>query len=216
MKQICRFNTRPATIVDGGYKKGRYTVWLNLSVSEIGKPDIDSEKFESITDRLVLSNNSVASFLEVVDEQHLAIASNDELMSILKYFQSENDIESWKAIRRKQIKGYDQTEKVNRFYLSGLPLWLDKATRVGLANSISAEKREGNEVTDLWFESIMIQLPVDDALAKLDKIELYAKNCYNVTASHIAEIEQIDNLEELQQYDITAEYPPFLELQINQ
>lgn len=216
MKQIYRFNTRPATIVDGGYKKGRYTVWLNLSVSEIGKPDIDSEKFESITDRLVLSNNSVASFLEVVDEQHLAIASNDELMSILKYFQSENDIESWKAIRRKQIKGYDQTEKVNRFYLSGLPLWLDKATRVGLVNSISAEKREGNEVTDLWFESIMIQLPVDDALAKLDKIELYAKNCYNVTASHIAEIEQIDNLEELQQYDITAEYPPFLELQINQ
>lgn len=216
MKQICRFNTRPATIVDGGYKKGRYTVWLNLSISEIGKPDIDSEKFESITDRLVLSNNSVASFLEVVDEQHLAIASNDELMSILKYFQSENDIESWKAIRRKQIKGYDQTEKVNRFYLSGLPLWLDKATRVGLVNSISAEKREGNEVTDLWFESIMIQLPVDDALAKLDKIELYAKNCYNVTASHIAEIEQIDNLEELQQYDITAEYPPFLELQINQ
>lgn len=216
MKQICRFNTRPATIVDGGYKKGRYTVWLNLSVSEIGKPDIDSEKFESITDRLVLSNNSVASFLEVVDEQHLAIASNDELMSILKYFQSENDIESWKAIRRKQIKGYDQTEKVNRFYLSGLPLWLDKATRVGLVNSISAEKREGNEVTDLWFESIMIQLPVDDALVKLDKIELYAKNCYNVTASHIAEIEQIDNLEELQQYDITAEYPPFLELQINQ
>lgn len=216
MKQTCRFNTRPATIVDGGYKKGRYTVWLNLSVSEIEKPDIDSEKFESITDRLVLSNNSVASFLEVVDEQHLAIASNDELMSILKYFQSENDIESWKAIRRKQIKGYDQTEKVNRFYLSGLPLWLDKATRVGLVNSISAEKREGNEVTDLWFESIMIQLPVDDALAKLDKIELYAKNCYNVTASHIAEIEQIDNLEELQQYDITAEYPPFLELQINQ
>lgn len=216
MKQICRFNTRPATIVDGGYKKGRYTVWLNLSVSEIGKPDIDSEKFESITDRLVLSNNSVASFLEVVDEQHLTIASNDELMSILKYFQSENDIESWKAIRRKQIKGYDQTEKVNRFYLSGLPLWLDKATRVGLVNSISAEKREGNEVTDLWFESIMIQLPVDDALAKLDKIELYAKNCYNVTASHIAEIEQIDNLEELQQYDITAKYPPFLELQINQ
>lgn len=216
MKQICKFNTRPATIVDGGYKKGRYTVWLNLSVSEIGKPDIDSEKFESITDRLVLSNNSVASFLEVVDEQHLAIASNDELMSILKYFQSENDIESWKAIRRKQIKGYDQTERVNRFYLSGLPLWLDKATRVGLVNSIAAEKREGNEVTDLWFESIMIQLPVDDALAKLDKIELYAKNCYNVTASHIAEIEQIDNLEELQQYDITAEYPPFLELQINQ
>lgn len=215
MKQICRFNTSPATIVDGGYRKGRYTVWLNLSVSEIEESGIEPEKFESITDRLVLSNNSVTSFLEVVDEQHLAIATNDELMNILKHFQSENDIESWKAIRRKQIEGYDQTDKVNRFYLAGQPLWLDKATRVGLVNSIQAEKRDGIAITDLWFGNIMIQLPVDEALAKLDRVELYAKSCYNVTARHIALIELTDTLQELQQFDITADYPPFLELEIN-
>lgn len=216
MKQICRFNTRPATIVNGGYKKGRYIVWLNLSVSEISEQDNQSEKFESITDRLLLSDHNVASFLEAVDEKHLAVATNDELMSILRYFQSENDIESWKAIRQLQIKGYDQTDKVNCFYLAGQPLWLDKATRVGLVNSVSAEKRDGSKSTDLWFGNIMIQLQVDDALAKLDKIELYAKSCYNVTAKHIAEIEQINSVNELQQYDITADYPPFLELNINE
>lgn len=215
MKQICRFNTRPATIVNGGYKKGRYTVWLNLNVSEIPEQDNQSERFESITDRLVLSDNNVASFLNTVDEKHLAIATNEELMAILQYFKSENDIESWKAIRQLQIKGYDQTDKVNRFYLAGQPLWLDKATRVGLVNSVSAEKRDGCKTTDLWFDNIMIQLPVDDALTKLDKIELYAKSCYNVTARHIAEVERANTIEELQIYDITVDYPPFLELNIN-
>ncbi len=216
MKQICRFNTRPSTIVDGGYKKGRYTVWLNLSVSEIQEQENQSERFESITDRLVLSNNNVASFLKAVDEKHLAIATNEEVMAILQYFQAETDIESWKAIRQLQVKGYDQTDKVNCFYLAGQPLWLDKATRVGLVNSVSAEKRDGCQITDLWFDNIMIQLTVDDALTKLDKIELYAKSCYNVTAKHIAEIEQLNSLNELQQYDITADYPPFLELNINE
>lgn len=215
MTQICRFDSRPATIVSGSYKKGRQIVWLNLGVSELSEPNSQSEKFESLTDRLVLVNHDISSFLKAVDEKHLAIATNEELMKIMKFFQSENDIESWKAIRALQIKGYDQTDNVNRFYLAGLPLWLDKATRVGLVNSISAEKRDGCENTDLWFGNIMIQLPVDDALEKLDKVELYAKNCYNVTAKHIAEIEQIDNLVALQEYDITTEYPPFLQLEIN-
>lgn len=62
----------------------------------------------------------------------------------------------------------------------------------------------------------MIQLPVDDALSKLDKIELYAKQCYNVTARHIADIEKINSIEELRDYDITSDYPPFLELNITE
>lgn len=215
MKQICKFNTKPATIVNGGYKRGRYIVWLNLSVSEIPEAENQSERFESITDRLVLSDNNITSFLEAVDKLHLALATNDELMAILKYFQSESDIDAWKDIRQKQISGYDKTEKVNCFFLAGQPLWLDQGTRVGLVNSVSAEKRDGAAVTDLWFGNVMIQLPVDDALEKLDQIELYAKNCYNVTAKHIADIQQMTSVKKLQKYDITADYPPFLELNIN-
>ena len=216
MKQICRFNSKPATIVDGGYKKGRHIVWLNLCAQEIPQADSQSERYECITDRLVLSERSLISFVEAVDKSHLAIASNQELTEILQYFQVEADVESWKTIRQAQIKGYDQSDKVNRFYLIDKMLWLDKATRVGLVNSISAEKRDGYKTTDLWFDNIMIQLPVDDALDKLDKIELYAKSCYNVTAKHLAEVEQANAVEELQQYDITADYPPFLKLTINE
>lgn len=214
MRQICKFDTPPATIANGGYRKGKYIIWLNLSVSEIEAPENETDKFQSITDRLTLSDHSIEAFLEAVDELHLALATNEELMRILEYFQTENDIESWKALRIRQISGYDQTDRVNCFFLEGQPLWLDKGTRVGLVNSIAAEKRDGCVTTDLWFGNNMIQLQVDDAMAKLDQIELYAKNCYNVTAKHQAEIMQMESLEELQQYDITAGYPSFLELNI--
>lgn len=212
--QLCKFNIRPDTIVNGGLKKGRYIVWLNLNVVEANAQDDTLEPFESFTDRLILSNHDITSFLEAVDEKHIAIATNDEIMAIMQYFKVESDIQSWKAIRQLQIKGYDQTENVNKFYLIGQPLWLDKATRVGLVNSISAEKRSGCLLTDLWFGNTMIQLPVDEALSKLDQIELYAKECYNVTAKHIADVEQTDSIQELQEYDITLDYPSFLELNI--
>lgn len=60
MKQICKFNTKPATINNGGYKKGRWVVWINLSVSEIKtSEDGQDERFQSITDRLVMNGNSI-------------------------------------------------------------------------------------------------------------------------------------------------------------
>lgn len=215
MKQICTFNTRPATIVNGGYKKGRYIIWLNLSVSEIPEHENQTDFFESITDRLVLSDFSINSFLEVVDHGHIAMATNDELQSIMKFFKAEKDLESWIALRSVQIDGYDTSDKVNCFFLNEIPLWLDKATRVGLVNSVSAEKRDGAEITTLWFGDIMLQLPIDFAMAALDKVELYAKTCFNITAKHLADIKKIKTLKEIKNYNITLDYPDFLKLSIN-
>lgn len=152
MKQICKFNVKPVTISDGGYKKGRWIVWLNLDVSEIEKTEENqSECFQSLSDRLMLSDNSITAFLDVVDSAHIALATTNELEAILHYFRSEDDVTVWKSIRKIQVQGYDSSENVNRFYLGGLPLWLDKATRVGLVNSITIEKNAKRSETCLWF-----------------------------------------------------------------
>lgn len=215
MKQICRFMDRPPAVAGGGWKKGRYIVWLNLNAEEIPGGEGQPERFQSVTDRLALSGDSLEAFLAAVDDTHLAIATDDEVSAVLRYFRAESDTESWRAVRRAQIRGHDRSGAVNRFYLGGRPLWLDKATRVGLVNSVSAEKRNGGEVTDLWFGTVRVRLPADDALAMLDKIELYAKSCYNVTARHLAQVEDMDCLESLRQFDIKADYPPCLDLDID-
>jgi hypothetical protein len=215
MKQVYKFNTEPATISNGGYKKGSWIVWLNLNVAEIEEPQENQpERFESVTDRYVLSDKTLSAFLDVVDPAHLAMASNTELEAILRYFQVDEDIDSWKAIRKVQIQGYDSSNKVNQFYLNDVALWLDKATRVGLVNSITIEKEAGREETCLWFDGLMVRMKVTDALAALSQLELYALDCYNVTAQHQVAITQAQAIDELRDFDITADYPEMLQFKM--
>lgn len=211
MAQICKFNEMPSTISDGGYKKGRWIVWLNLgvyaNVSSIKKDGEDDWVFAAHTDRLVLSNHSVSALLEVIDPLHLAMATTDEVEAILKYFNAHDDVESWKEIRKVQIKGYDKSQKVNCFYLGSKPMWLEFDLREKIRSRLPVENTAGRTTTTLWHGTMSVKLSISLAMEILDCIELYATDCYDVTASHIAEIEELQSVDELRNFKIEADYP---------
>ena len=106
-----------------------------------------------------------------------------------------------------QIDQHDTSSAVNSFRLQGKEMWLPKETRVGLVNSITIEKAAGKETTVLWFDGEKYELPVDTALQMLSALELYALECYNVTAAHKAAVSALDNVEEIIAFDITEGYP---------
>lgn len=112
------------------------------------------------------------------------------------------------------IHEYDASPAVNSFMLSDKQMWLDKATRVGLANSISIERAAGKETTTLWFDAVQYEIPIDAALQMLSALELYALDCYNITQAHIATVRLLDNVETLEGYDYTAGYPERLTFNI--
>lgn len=122
-------------------------------------------------------------------------------------------VSSAKAKVLQEISDYDSSTEVNQFYLGKLPLWLSKETRVGLVNSITIEQKaqlaEGVEVpmTSLWYNNFKVELPCDAALQMLSALELYALQCYNVTAGHKAAVEALDDIEEILNYDYTTGYP---------
>ncbi len=91
--------------------------------------------------------------------------------------------------------------------LGGKSVWLGKADRVGLINSVNIEKQAGKEETTLWFDGIKYTLPVQEALLRLNELELYALKCYNVTQQHIATVKALRTVEEVNEYDHTAGYP---------
>lgn len=216
MKQICKFDTQPATINNGGYKKGRWIVWLNLNVTEIEPTENQPERFQSVTDRLILDDCSVKAFLNVVDPLHLSLANKEELAAILRYFNEFDNIESWKAILKVQIQGYDTSDNVNCFFLDELPFWIDKATRVGLVNSLNMEKNAGRSISTLWVGNHTIQLSIDLALGLLQALELYALDCYGVTAAHLATVENSNAIDELRDFDKSADYPAMLRFKISE
>ena len=106
-----------------------------------------------------------------------------------------------------QITEYDQSEDVNSFTLQGKQMWLPKETRVGLVNSVTIEKNAGKGTTVLWFGGEKYELPVDTALQMLSALELYALECYNVTAAHKAAVNALESVEDVVAYDYTQGYP---------
>ena len=123
----------------------------------------------------------------------------------VSFFDNALDVIKEEAIE--QITEYDQSEDVNSFTLQGKQMWLPKETRVGLVNSITIEKNAGKETTILWFGGEKYELPVDTALQMLSALELYALECYNVTAAHKAAVNALEGVEDVVAYDYTQGYP---------
>ena len=119
----------------------------------------------------------------------------------------DNALDVTKEEAIEQITEYDQSEDVNSFTLQGKQMWLPKETRVGLVNSVTIEKNAGKETTILWFGGEKYELPVDTALQMLSALELYALECYNVTAAHKAAVNALESVEDVVAYDYTQGYP---------
>lgn len=133
---------------------------------------------------------------------------------------------AWKAKRAKaaleqakrqklgEIAAYDTSDKVNGFRLNGSVVWLDKATRVGLMNSTNIAKAMGSKTTTLWLGENKLEVDCDKAIGLLSALEMYALECFNVTASHKAEVGDMADIDKVLAYDVTAGYPKQLEMEV--
>ena len=126
----------------------------------------------------------------------------------VQYEPSEEEILSReKEYMIEDILRYDSSEEVNGFYIGGQELWLDKATRVGLKLRFDAEIANGQTNTTLWYEGTPFNLELVNAVQILNAIELYASACYDNTQAHIANINAIEDIEALKNYDYRTGYP---------
>ena len=123
-------------------------------------------------------------------------------------------LEKAKKDKLKEIDAYDISPEVNSFFLNGLQVWLDKSTRVGLMNSLNIEKITGKEISTLWFANIKLNINTDAAIQMLHSLELYALECYNKTAEHKVNVESLDTVEDIINYDYTEGYPDKLNFSI--
>ena len=123
-------------------------------------------------------------------------------------------LEEAKIEKITEITAYDTSDKVNGFMLNGLLVWLDKATRVGLMNSTTITKAAGQKTTTLWLGGLKLVVDCDKAIQLLSALEMYALECFNVTASHKAAVNELTNIEEVEAYDYKTGYPKMLEMSV--
>lgn len=112
------------------------------------------------------------------------------------------------------IEKYDASSSVNSFLLNGMEVWLDKATRVGLMNSTTIAKTMGQQKTTLWLGSYQLEVDCDKAIQLLSALEMYALECFNVTAAHKKAVSELDNIDGVLTYDYKSGYPEKLKMEV--
>ena len=116
---------------------------------------------------------------------------------------------------QEQIDKYDTSTSVNGFMLNGLRVWLNKDTRVGLMNSTQIAKAMGKTTTTLWFGGMQIEVNCDKAIGLLSALEMYALECFNVTAAHKKAVAELNTVEDVLGYDYTKGYPEQLKMEVS-
>lgn len=123
-------------------------------------------------------------------------------------------LNSAKASVLAAIEAYDTSSAVNGFILNGQRVWLDKATRVGLMNSTTIAKAMGLPTTTLWLGDAKLVVECDKAIQLLSALEMYALECFNVTAAHKKAVSEMGTVESVLGYDYKAGYPKVLEMSV--
>lgn len=140
-------------------------------------------------------------------------ASMEEIREISDGLGAE-PLEYMKKAMLHYIDVYDSSSAVNSFVLNGMEVWLDKATRVGLMNSTTIAKASGQKTTTLWLGGLKLVVDCDKAIQLLSALEMYALECFNVTASHKATVGELKTIEEVEAYNYKTGYPKMLEMSV--
>ena len=148
--------------------------------------------------------------VQIINPSHEVLIENgwEEMLSPIH---TDEDILSEAiASKKEEIIKYDSSDSVNVFMMGEVKMWLDKATRAGLMLRFNAEKAIGKEKTILWYGSAQYELELTTAVQMLYALEVYASQCYDNTQRHLAEVEKLESVTDVESYDFTIGYPDML------
>lgn len=175
--------------------------------------------------------HKVLSLTRQLTESERYVKLNDEQRAFFKKHRMSSYDEIWycgnipipprtlnDAIREKlcEIDFYDTSEDVNGFYMNGNLVWIDRDTRASLKNTIESSILLGRESLNIWFNDVYVTLPITLARNLLAALELYATDCYNVTAQHKVQVNALETIEEVDNFDVTIGYPEKLNFDTNE
>ena len=110
-----------------------------------------------------------------------------------------------KADKIAELEAYDANE-VNSFSVNGKDMWLDHDVRQQLRISLDALSQAGRETVTKWFDGLEYTYPIDVWYYMLGLVEVYASDALNVTESHKAAINALENIEDVEAYEFSG-YP---------
>ena len=173
----------------------------------LGKKMDAADEFEALTEWCNQCKTRAAYLMNLGEKEY-------DLVSEEWRERCKATLEKAKKEKLEAILAYDTSSDVNGFMLNGNKVWLDKGTRLGLMNSIQITRDMGQDTTPLWFDGYKLEVRCDMAIMLLSSLEMYALECFNVTAAHKKAVRELTTIEEVEAYDYKTGYPKQLDINL--
>ena len=173
----------------------------------LGKKMDAADEFEALTEWCNQCKTRAAYLMNLGEKEY-------DLVSEEWRERCKATLEKAKKEKLAAILAYDTSSDVNGFMLNGNKVWLDKGTRLGLMNSIQITRDMGQDTTTLWFDGYKLEVRCDMAIMLLSSLEMYALECFNVTAAHKKAVSELTTIEEVEAYDYKTGYPKQLDINL--
>ena len=158
-------------------------------------------------------SDTVECYETMTDDEPDMAALTEELRQ-WKHYICERELDAAKSERIKALLDYDTSTAVNSFEIrrDGVKLtdyWIPRDLRTSLEGDVMAASAVGDTYDfDIREMGITLSLDCNKFLAALNVLRQYAYTCYNVTSRHMAAINALQTVAEVEQYDFTVGYPP--------
>lgn len=130
-----------------------------------------------------------------------------------KNYIAGKDLKFVKEAKCKDLLKYDSSNAINSFEIrrGGIKVtdyWLDRDLRTSLEGDVTACSKVKNTYNfDIRELGITLELDCQKFLDALGVLRQYAYTAYNVTSQHLATINQLTSVQDVQNYNFTTGYP---------
>jgi hypothetical protein len=125
----------------------------------------------------------------------------------------EPTIEDYRRDKIREIEIYDSSPEVNKCYINTagteLSYWANKSERSSLKSAVNdcIIMNRNTYRLDLRDLGLSVDIDCNKLLEMLSALEVYAIDCYNKTTDHIFNVNNLNTIEEIENYDYRSGYP---------
>lgn len=185
-----------------------FYMYLNEPLDEISYAGQIGSTFQDFLDgKWVLLSNQQIEFKNNNPEASVEEVFNMELNNSEEII-PERTVQRAKEEKLQQLIEYDDSTEVNSFTINNIITdWFTPAERANYKNSVDSAKTLGVGTLRIPIDNQLVYINTIKASQMLAAIQLYADQCFLVTQNHMQNINRLETIEQIDNYDFTVGYP---------
>ena len=123
-------------------------------------------------------------------------------------------LELAKTAKLYEVEQYAKSSEVKDFAINDVHGWEDSNDRSSISKAASDKKAAGRDTYNLHHGGVSFSTTPDMVVDIIARVEVYASDCFDVTEAHKSAVTDLTDINEVENYVVTSNYPEKVSFQL--